>query len=61
MSVSSHELWVDAAPALVADTPFRRFVSGFCENKVALGGFLVFLAIFFAAGFRAGDLAPEPL
>jgi peptide/nickel transport system permease protein len=51
MSVSSSELWVDTAPALVADTPFRRFVSGFCENKVALGGFFVFVAVFFVAVF----------
>lgn len=58
MSVSRPELWVDTGPALVADTPFRRFVSDYCENKVALGGFFVFLAIFFVSVF-APVISPQ--
>ena len=58
MSVSSDELWAGTAPALVADTPFRRFVSDFCENKVAVGGSCVFLAILFVAVF-APVISPQ--
>ena len=58
MSVSSDELWAGTAPALVADTPFRRFVSDFCENKVAVGGACVFLAILFVAVF-APVISPQ--
>lgn len=58
MTVSSNELWVGTAPALVADTPLRRFVSGFFENKVAVGGLFVFLAILFVAVF-ASVISPQ--
>ena len=58
MTVSSNELWVGTASALVADTPLRRFVSGFFENKVAVGGLFVFLAILFVAVF-ASVISPQ--
>jgi peptide/nickel transport system permease protein len=46
-----------AAPAKV-ETPFRRFVSEFCESKVAVFGALVFFAIALIAIF-APWIAPQ--
>ncbi len=40
------------------DTPFRRFVSDFCESRVALFGLAVFLIIVFIAIF-APHLSPQ--
>ena len=45
-----------AAPAKVA-TPFRRFVSDYCESKLATAAFIVFMVIGFIALF-APWLAP---
>ena len=46
-----------AAPAKV-ETPFRRFVSEFCESKVAVFGALVFFVIaLIAAVFGFGGIA----
>jgi peptide/nickel transport system permease protein len=45
------------APAKV-ETPFRRFVSEFCESKVAVGGAVVFAAIALIAIF-APWIAPQ--
>ena len=39
------------APATFVETPFRRFLSEFCESKVAVGAFFLFLAILFVAVF----------
>jgi peptide/nickel transport system permease protein len=51
-----------AAPAAPVppkvETPFRRFVSEFCESKVAVGGFVVFTAIALIAIF-APWIAPQ--
>ena len=38
-----------AATTEGVQTPFRRFVSDFCESKVAVGALVVFLAILFVA------------
>lgn len=47
-----------APGAARVETPFRRFVSEFCESKVAVGGALVFLAIALIAIF-APWIAPQ--
>ncbi|MDQ1081294.1 ABC transporter permease [Pseudoroseomonas cervicalis] len=49
-----------AAPAKApkVETPFRRFVSEFCESKLALGGLIVFAIIALIAIF-APLLAPQ--
>jgi len=36
---------------LKEETPFQRFVSDFCESKLAVAGFGIFLCIFFIAVF----------
>ena len=39
------------APATFVETPFQRFLSEFCESKIAVVAFFVFLAILFVALF----------
>lgn len=39
----------EAATTEGVQTPFRRFVSDFCESKIAVGALAVFLAILFVA------------
>ena len=39
------------APATFVETPFQRFRSEFCESKIAVVAFFVFLAILFVAVF----------
>jgi peptide/nickel transport system permease protein len=50
------ELSAEVAPE--AETSFRRFVSDFTENKVAVGALMVFLAIVFVAVF-ASLISPQ--
>lgn len=47
-------------PAVKAETPFGRFVSDFAESKVAVAGFLVFLAILFIAIFAPWISPTDP-
>lgn len=47
-------------PAVEAETPFGRFVSDFAESKVAVAGFLVFLAILFIAIFAPWISPTDP-
>jgi peptide/nickel transport system permease protein len=44
--------------AIKGDTPFRQFISFYCEDKVALGAFVVLMAIVFAAVF-APVISPQ--
>ena len=41
-----------------AETPFRRFISDFCESRVALFGVAIFLGIVFIAIF-APQISPQ--
>ncbi len=48
---SSAEPVARLAPSTVVETPFQRFLSEYCESKIAVVAFFVFLAIVFVALF----------
>ena len=51
MMPASRDLDAAGAPRAAADTPFRRFVSEYCESRVAVVALFVFVAIALAAVF----------
>ncbi len=46
------------APIAPVETPFRRFVSDFCESRMAVGALCVF-AVIFVAAMLCGVISPQ--
>ena len=60
MSAVPEDVKPSSGATVPADTPFRRFLSDFCESPVAVLGFLVIVAISFLAVFAPWIAPTDP-